>query len=186
MREIINKKFEGVKQKWIYVPLQSKTFSDILDILTLEIKAGSIHVKEAISLIKAFKNNKKAWIKFVSVKGRKNQHCDCEVIFESNKKFKTAVSCEFILNAELMNSTPKSLKLFKKAKRQSKDWNKLDDGFVDDIQYPPVEDELTEDGYELYKGWQEEIRRSGLTPEEYKRKLLYPNGFIVMKARSLY
>lgn len=181
MRELIKNKFSGIKQKWIYVPLDSPVFSKVLDALTDHIHSGDIVAKDAIALIKAYKNNKKAWIKFVSVKGRKNQFCVCEVILESNKKIKTDVSCEFVLNSELMGSTPKSLKLFKKSKRQSRDWKKPDDGFIDDIQYPPVEEELTEDGYALYKAWQEEIRASGMSAEEYKKKLFYPRHMTTVK-----
>ena len=185
MRDLIKNKFSGIKQKWIYIPLDSPVFSSVLDTLTSEIRVGNILAKDAITLIKAFRNNKKAWIKFVSVKGRKNQSCSCEVILESNKKIKTELPCEFVLNAELMGSTPKGLKLFKKSKRQSKDWKKPDDGFIDDIQYPPVEEELTEDGYALYKAWQEEIKASGMSAEEYKRKVLYPHGYTVMKVNYL-
>ena len=181
MRELIKNKFSGIKQKWIYVPLKNPIFYRVLDTLTSNIQTGDVTAKDAIDLIKAYKNNKKAWIKFISVKGRKNQTCICEVILESNKKIKTEVSCEFVLNAELMGSTPKGLKLFRKSKRQSKDWKKSSDGFIDDIQYPPVEEELTEDGYALYKAWQEEIRASGMSAADYKRKTLFPHGFTTVR-----
>ena len=165
MREQIKSKFLGIKQKWVYVPLKSKVFSDILDSITSSIRKGEVTAGCAIDLVKDFKRNKKGWIKLNSVKGRKNLFCSCEVITRTNKKIKKAVSCEFILSAELLNGTPKSLKLFKRSYSSDKGkWKKPDDGFIDpsnsDI---PIEEELTELGYQMYKEWHEEIKSSGLS-----------------------
>ena len=163
MRVHINKKFEGIRQKWVYIPLESKEFSKVLDDITLSIRNGNVSSFEAIDLIKRFKDNKKGWIKFISVKGRKNLYCLCEVITKSNKKIKTELNCEFILNSMILNGTPKSLKLYKdKYSRvsRSKEWKKPNDGFVDPIDWPPVEEELTELGYELYRDWHLEIQAS--------------------------
>lgn len=178
MRNLISKKFNGIKHKYIFIPLKSKTFADILDAITLEITSNTLSAKEAIAVIKSFKANKKAWVKFKSVKGRSQLYCECEVITKSNKKIKTAVSCDVVIDSELMIGTPKSLKLFKQEKkRTSRDWKKPADGFVDEISYPPVEEELTELGYELYKDWQEEIRASGMSAEAYKLKYYFPHGY---------
>jgi|11BtaG_2_1085332.scaffolds.fasta_scaffold00695_5 hypothetical protein len=186
MREKIKLKFFDVKQKWMYVSLKSKVFSDILDNITTSIQKGETSSADAIDLIKAFKRNKKAWIKLISVKGRKNLFCLCEVITRKNSKIKTEVSCEFILNASLLEGTPKSLKLFKNENKSNKGkWVKPNDGFVDpsnsDI---PIEEELTELGYQMYKEWHEEIKSSGLTHEEYKRKVLFPHGYTVVKVKD--
>ena len=185
MRDQINNKFKNIRQKWIYIPLGTKEFSVILDDMTSAIRIGTITASEGIELIKRFKANKQGWIKFLSVKGRKNLFCSCEVITANNKKIKTELNCEFILNSELMDGTPKSLKLYKdKTNRtaRAKEWKKPDDGFIDPISWPPVEEELTELGYELYKDWQLEIQASGLSAEEYKQQLFgYENGFRVWR-----
>ena len=186
MRDQINNKFKDIRQKWVYIPLKTNEFSNVLDDITLAIKSGAVSSHEAIYLIKRFKDNKRGWIKFLSVKGRKNISALCEVITANNKKIKTELSCEFILNAEIISGTPKSLKLYKdKSKRSSrlKEWKKPNDGFVDPVTWPPVEEELTELGYELYKEWQLEIQASGLTAEAYKQKLFgYKKGFKVWRS----
>lgn len=184
MRDKIKEKFSVVKQKWVYVPLRSKVFSDILDNITANIQSGKVSASDAIDLIKDFKQNGKGWIKLNAVKGRKNLFCDCEVITKNNKKIKTAVSCEFILNAEMLVGTPKSLKLLNKRKKINKGaWKKPDDGFVDPCNtHIPIEEELTELGYQMYKEWHEEIKASGMTHEEYKRKVMYPHGYTIVKA----
>ena len=183
MRDQIKLKFLGIKQKWVYVSLKSKVFSDILDNITASIQKGEVTADDAIDLIKEFKRNKKGWIKLASVKGRKNLFCLCEVITRKNVKIKTETSCEFILQSELLNGTPKSLKLFKNKRISSKgEWIKPDDGFIDPCDTDvPIEEELTELGYQMYKEWHEEIRASGMTHEEYKRKVLFPHGYSVVK-----
>jgi hypothetical protein len=185
LRNQINNKFKYSRQKWIYIPIKSKAFSDILDKVTFEIKNQSLTAKEVIELISCFKEKNKAWVKFKSVKGRSNLYCECEVITKTNKKIKTAVSCELVLNGEILNGTPKSLKLYKSKKDKkytSSAWEKPDDGFVDDISYPAVEDELTEFGYEVYKSWKEEVSASGMTAEEYRLKYYFPHGYTIVKA----
>ena len=183
MREKLKSKFSGIKQKWVYVPLKSKVFSDILDNITSSIRKGEVTASDAIGLIKDFKRNKKAWIKFNSVKGRKNLFCSCEVITIKNIKIKTETSCEFILNAESLCGTPKSLKLFNNNRISSKgSWKKPDDGFIDPCDSViPIEEELTELGYQMYKDWHEEIKASGMSPEDYKRKVLFPHGYTTVK-----
>ena len=60
-----------------------------------------------------------------------------------------------------------------------------DDGFIDPVNSDiPIEEELTELGYQMYKEWHEEIRASGLSHEEYKRKVLYPHGYTVVKVKD--
>ena len=186
MRDQINNKFKNIRQKWFYISLHCNEFSSVLDDITASIREGRLTSFEAIELIKRFKENKKGWIKLIAVRGRKNLFCQCEVITVTNKKIKTELSCELVLSAEILQGTPKSLKLYKdKTKRVSrlKSWKKPDDGFIDPIQWPPVEEELTELGYELYKEWQQEIQASGLSAEAYKQKLFgYKKGFRVWRA----
>ena len=154
MRDQINKKFEGIRNKWIYVPLSKKEFNSIIQTITENIHSGFINVNEAISLVKIFKEKRKAWVKFKSVKGRSNQYCECEIITQSNIKLKTNLSCEFILSAEVLSDTPKTLKLYKssfKRKKMSPAWKKVDN-FSDGINVP-LEEEFTEEGYRLYKSY---------------------------------
>lgn len=186
MRSQIANKFVNVKHKWIYVPIKSNEFSKMLDDITTGIKASALTAKEAIDLIECFKQHKKAWIKFKSVRGRSNLFCECEVITKSNKKVKTAASCEFVLTSEMMPGTPKSLKLYNKKKTKkytSRSWQRMPDNFVDNISYPPVEEELTELGYALYKEWQQEITRSKMSAHEYKLATYYPYGYTTVKVR---
>ena len=185
MRDKIKLKFQGVKQKWFFVSLKSKTFSDILDSITKSIRKGEVSSEDAIDLIKAFKANKKAWVKLNAVKGRSNPFCLCEVITRKNVKIKTDLTCELILSSELLHGTPKSLKLFNKTKASDKGkWKKPNDGFVDPVNSDiPIEEELTELGYQMYKDWHEEIRASGLSHEEYKRKM-FPHGYTTVKVKD--
>ena len=97
-------------------------------------------------------------------------------------KIKTAVSCEFVLASELLKDTPKSLNLFKSIRKKNKGkWKKPDDGFIDPLNLEiPIEEEFTELGYQLYKEWHEEVKASGLSNEEYKRKM-FPHGYTLVK-----
>lgn len=154
MRDQINEKFKDVRNKWVYVPLDKKEFKHIIQDITENIHSGNIEVKEAIKLVKIFKEKKTAWIKLKSVKGRSKQYCDCEIITKSNIKLKTNVSCEFMLSAEILSDTPKTLKLYKssfKKKKESPKWIKTD-SFSDGIDIP-LEEEFTEEGYRLYKAY---------------------------------
>lgn len=182
MREAIKNKFKDNKQKYFFFSLKSKTFSDLLNKITVSIASGEIDSKPAIHLIKSFKSNGKGWLKLKSVRGRTNLYCECYAITEDNFKFIINVSCDEVLNAEILSTSPKSQKLFKKEKKRVKrgsNWKKPDDGFTDDITSPTIEEELTEVGYELYKDWQTEIAESGMTAHEYKLKYYYPHGYSV-------
>tara|TARA_B100001059_G_C17806843_1_gene569717 strand:- start:947 stop:1432 length:486 start_codon:yes stop_codon:yes gene_type:complete len=154
MRDQINERFKDVRNKWVYVPLNKKEFKDIVQEITVNIHSGNLKVAEAISLIKIFKEKKTAWIKFKSVKGRTNQFCSCEIITHNNKKININVSCDFIINSEILSDTPKSLKLYKsslKRKKMSPSWKKTD-SFSDNVD-TPLEEEFTEEGYRLYKSY---------------------------------
>ena len=154
MRDQINEKFKNTRNKWIYVPLNKKEFKHIIQDITENIHSGNINVDEAISLVKIFKEKKTAWIKFKSVKGRSKQYCDCEIITKSNIKLKTKLSCDFIISADILPDTPKTLKLYKssfKRKKMSPSWKKTDN-FTDGIDVP-LEEEFTEEGYRLYKSY---------------------------------
>lgn len=180
MRELIKEKFKNHTQKYFFFSLKSKTFSNLLDVITAQIASGEVQSNLAISLIKSFKSNGKGWLKLKSVRGRSNQYCECLAITESNLKFTVYVDCNEVLESEILISSPKSLKLFKKEKKRFKrgsSWKKPDDGFNDNIISPTIEEELTEVGYELYKDWQEEIRGSGMSAHEYKLKYYYPHGY---------
>jgi len=154
MRDLIQNKFQGIKHKWFYLPVKSKDFQKIIDLLTQKINQGDITVKESIDLISAFKKTEKMWLKLLTVKGRSKLYCECLLTTKNNTKIKTALSCESVLSSELMMSTPKSLKLFDIVKDKS-EWKKVD-SFIDPITYPPVEEELTECGYFLYKAFLKE------------------------------
>ena len=39
------------------------------------------------------------------------------------------------------------------------------------VQYPLVEEELTELGYEMYKDWHNEIKSSGMSSDDYVKKI---------------
>lgn len=155
MRDLLRKKFKA--NKWFYISTSSKEFKDLLNLFTLKISIGEISVSDAIDLIKSFKAHKKAWLKFKSVKGRNNLFCECLLITKNNIKIKTELNCDTVINSEVLSSSPKSLKLYSLYNSKSV-WFKKDD-FVDPIEYPKVEDELTECGYELYKSWQIEKKK---------------------------
>jgi len=159
MRDQINLKFKDVRNKWIYVPLETKEFKNIIQDITENINYGNINVKSAINLVKIFKEKRTAWVKFKNVKGRSNQFCVCEIITKDNIKVKTLISCEFVLSADILEDTPKSLKLYKSAFKRQKmkpTWKKTD-SFCDGIS-TPIEEEFTEEGYRLYKSYYLEMR----------------------------
>ena len=169
MRDLIQNKFQGIKHKWFYLPIASKDLQQIIDVLTQKINQGDVTVKESIELINAFKKTGKMWLKLLTVKGRSKLYCECLLITRSNKKIKTALSCESILSSELMMSTPKSLKLFNVVKDKN-EWKKVD-SFIDPITYPPVEEELTECGYFLYKAFLKEKEKN----KDFYSSELYTN-----------
>lgn len=154
MRDQINERFKNIRNKWVYVSLNTVEFKNIIQDITENIHSGNINVNEAINLVKIFKEKKTAWIKFKSVKGRSNQYCDCEVITKGNIKIKTKISCEFMMTAAILSDTPKSLKLYNssfKRRKMSPTWKKTDK-FSDGIDVP-LEEEFTEEGYRLYKSY---------------------------------
>ena len=86
-------------------------------------------------------------------------------------KIEITLNPKDVLESSILSNSPKSLKLYKTDEKTKNNWKKPDDGFIDPISYPPVEEELTELGYQMYKDWQLEIKNSGLSAEEYKKKL---------------
>jgi hypothetical protein len=146
-------------------------FQDVVDKIDMSVREGKLKSRDAISLTKSFKLQEKSWVKFLKTKGRKNFSCICHIIDVNNNKIEIEVKPEVILDASILKGTPKSLKLYNKEKKSKGDWKKPDDGFIDPIEYPPVEEELTELGYEMYKEWELEIQNSGLSREDYKKKL---------------
>ena len=171
MRDLIQNKFQGIKHKWFYLPLTSKDFQQIVDLLTQKISQGEISVKESIDLVSAFKKTGKMWLKLLTVKGRSKLYCECLLTTKNNAKIKTELNCESVLASELMMSTPKALKLFDIIKDKN-EWKKVD-SFIDPITYPPVEEELTECGYFLYKAYLKEKEKN----KEFYSSELYTNSW---------
>ena len=172
MKESIKKKFEGIKHKWIYYDIDSDIFREIIKQLTLSIKQNNITNKEAMLLVKTYKFHEKAFVKYIKNIGRKNFNCVCQIIDANNNKVEIVLKPEDIINASLLNGTPKSLKLYKAEESSKGYWKKPNDGFEDPVQYPPVEEELTELGYKLYKSWSEEVKASGLNHRQYYLRMM--------------
>lgn len=170
MRELINKKFEGISHKWITVPLDSPEFNVIKQVVIDEVKKNNKQFLKynAKTLADAFKEKGFAWIKFLRVKGRKTQKAVCQIITKDNFKIDLELSCKSILELPLLEGTPKSLKLYKSGEKikQNNNWKKPDDGFYDSIEIP-LDEEFTETGYILYKEFHEELKAKGLTLEEW-------------------
>ena len=171
MKDKIKEKFSGVKHKWIYFHTDTREFQHILDKITVAINEKRYSSKKAISLIKSFKFHEKAFIKFIKTSGRKNFVCVCNIIDKENNKLEVVLKPETLLNANMLSNTPKSLKLYRTDEKNKGQWKKPDDGFTDPIQYPAVEEELTELGYAMYKDWTEEVAASGLSSKDYYRKI---------------
>ena len=181
LKEEIKKRFEGKRHKWIWFNIDTNEFYKILDVITENIKSKNYKSKNAIELINCFKFQEKAFIKFIKTIGRKNFNCVCQIIDKDNNKIEFELTPKELLNSNNLSDTPKSLKLYKTNVKERGKWKKPDDGFIDPVDYPPVEEELTELGYNMYKDWQEEIKSSGLSAEDYKKKLF---GVSVIYKRS--
>lgn len=171
MREKLKDMFLGHKHKWIWFHTDSKNFNYVLQFITEAIQKGEIETSSAKALIKSFKFHEKVFIKYIKSVGRKDLKCLCHLIDSNNKKIEIFLKPEIVLSSIVLNGTPKSLKLYKTNEKSKNNWTKPDDGFIDPISYPPVEEELTELGYAMYKDWTEEVAASGMTSTEYYRKL---------------
>ena len=162
MRNTILNKFKDISHKWFTVSLESRVFSKVINDITKEVSTGNINANDAIDLVSLFKKRNKAWIKLKSVNGRNDIVCKCVLITVDNKKIKTEISGSDILNnATVLSRTPKSLKLYNTKKDPLK-WSKPDDSFFDGFSIP-VEEELTEDGYYLYREFQLELRKLNIS-----------------------
>ena len=170
MKDKIKLKFSGVKHKWIYFHIDTQTFQSVIDVISEKVHSKEIKSKDAIKLVKCFKRQEKVFLKFIKTVGRKNFNCLCHIIDENNNKLEISLTPENLLSANLLGNTPKAMKLYKSEKSKG-EWKKPDDGFIDPVSYPPVEEELTELGYEMYKDWTEEVAASGLSSQDYYRKL---------------
>ena len=171
MKDQIKLKFSGVKHKWIYYHTDSKTFNLIVNKISDKVHTNEIDSKSAINLVKCFKKQEKVFLKFIKTIGRKNFSCLCYLIDKDNNKIHINLDPKTLLDSNILNGTPKSLRLYKVEKDKHK-WKKPSDGFDDPVSYPPVEEELTELGYNMYKDWSQEVALSGLTSKQYYRKLL--------------
>ncbi len=153
IRKKLNDKFDGISHKWIKFDLEE---IEILEKVKLSIKDAINDKKitnfDARKIIKHFKRHEFIWLKFKSCSGRSHLICTCEVIDEKNSKIEVKLLPAAVLYADLLGGTPKGLKLFKLSKvgQSDIDWVKPDDGITDEI-YPPIEEEMTRLGYELYK-----------------------------------
>jgi len=181
LKEEIKQRFLNKRHKWIWFNIDTNEFYKILDVITENIKTKHYKSKDAIDLTNCFKFQEKAFIKFIKTVGRKNFTCLCQIIDKNNNKIEFSLTPEELLNSHNLSDTPKSLKLYKTNEKERGKWKKPNDGFIDLVEYPPVEEELTELGYQMYKDWQEEIKNSGLSAEEYKKKLF---GVSIIYKRS--
>jgi hypothetical protein len=171
MKDRLKLKFLNHKHKWIWFHTDSDVFKQVINCFTDNIATKSASSKLLKELTKCFKFHEKVFLKYAKNVGRKNFQCVCYIIDKENNKIEILLKPEDVLSANILSSSPKSLKLYKTKDKDKNNWKKPDDGFIDPIDYPPVDEELTELGYELYKEWQLEIQRSGLSAEEYKKKL---------------
>lgn len=171
MKEQIKEKFIGVKHKWIYYHIDTNTFQDVLSKISTKVHNKEISSKVAINLVKCFKKQEKVFLKFIKTVGRKNFSCLCQLVDKDNNKIDISLLPEVLLDAKILSGTPKSLKLYKSGEKSKGVWKKPDDGFDDPISYPPVEEELTELGYAMYKEWTKEVKASGLSSLDYYRKI---------------
>jgi len=170
MKEKIKLKFSGVKHKWVYFHIDTQTFQNVIDVISNKVHNKEIKSKEAIRLVKCFKKQERVFLKFIKTVGRKNFACLCHIIDENNNKLEIELSPEVLFSAKLLGNTPKAMKLYKLEKSKGA-WKKPNDGFNDPVSYPPVEEELTELGYAMYKEWSEEVAASGLSSKDYYRKI---------------
>ncbi len=171
MKDKLKLKFKNHKHKWIWFHVDSVVFNDVIDCFTKNITQKNITSKSAKSLTKCFKFHEKVFIKYIKTVGRKNFNCLCHIIDKDNNKLEILLSPNHIIDANILSGTPKSLKLYRTDEKDKNNWTKPDDGFIDPISYPPVEEELTELGYAMYKDWTEEVAASGLSSTDYYRKL---------------
>lgn len=171
MKDKLKSKFDGIKHKWIYFHTDSYEFQLILDEITKAVNDKTISSKNAIRLTKSFKFHEKAFVKYIKNIGRKNFSCICHIIDKENNKIEISLKPETVLNAYMLSNTPKGLKLYKSNEKSKGEWKKPNDGFVDSITYPSVEEELTELGYAMYKDWTEEVAASGMSSIDYYRHL---------------
>lgn len=170
-REQLKDKFLNTKHKWIFYEIDSNVFDLVLNVITKSINQKEVSSKNSMALIKSFKFHEKVFIKYKRATGRSNINCECEIINKENEKISFFLPVNVVLNGELLNGTPKSLKLYKSGKKDKGVWKKPNDGFIDPISYPAIEEELTELGYKLYKSFQEELKESGLTLKQYVIKM---------------
>ena len=153
MREALNNKFNGISHKWIKFELDDEVFKKIKVKLKESLEAGLYNEKDLRKILKHFKRKDFCWVKYLSCRGTSFIICKCQVIDEKNNKVDFELLGHEVLYAQMLDGTPKGLKLFKVNKKDlgaDIDWDKPDDGITDDLK-PPIEEEMTQLGYELYK-----------------------------------
>lgn len=149
MKDKINNKFSGIRNKWIKIPLDSKEVVDINSSIVSSINNKVITKHEALNLFKCFKSRGFIWAKYNKTAGRKNLNCKCQIVTFDNKKIDFILKPEFLINTELLEGTPKSLKLYNFSNKKEIIVDPKD-GF-DDGMYPPAWMEFTAEAYEEYK-----------------------------------
>lgn len=152
IKEQLNKKFDGISHKWVKFGLDEEAFEKVKLELRDALNNNLITKQNLKKLLNHFKRHEFFWVKVKSFSGRTHVICKCEIIDENNTKIDLNLLGMEVLYAELLGGTPKSLKLFKLSKKGQTDvdWEKPDDGIEDDLE-PPIEEEMTRLGYELYK-----------------------------------
>jgi len=162
IKNLIDEKFKEISHKWIKYNDSSSQFYKVLEIL----KNSDFSNNEKNNLLNKFNFHNFCWIKFKKYSGRSTITCECEIISENDESFIFQTDHNFVLDSLLLNGTPKSLKLFNTEKQKS--WKKPDDGFTDDFK-TPIDEELTEQGYILYKETHEELKSKNMTMLDYRK-----------------
>jgi hypothetical protein len=153
MREALSNKFNGISHKWLKFELDDEVFKKIKTKLKESLEADLYNEKDLRKILKHFKRKDFCWVKYLSCRGTSFIICKCQVIDENNNKVDFELLGHEVLYAQMLDGTPKGLKLFKVNKKElgaDIDWDKPDDGITDEL-YPPIEEEMTQLGYELYK-----------------------------------
>lgn len=176
MKDLINKKFEKISHKWFLIDIDSDDFKLIKEEIIKYVNQNYELKQDIKNLINQFKFHNFAWIKYLKTQGKiNNETCKCLLITENENKIEIDLKPKIVLNSQLLNGTPRSLKLFNRNVNKRKDsWKKPDDGFIDNFEIK-IDEELTETGYILYKDFCDELKNKNLTLEQWHKNRGGPN-----------
>jgi hypothetical protein len=176
MKKLIDKKFENISHKWFFIEIDSKNFNIIKEKIIIFVNENYNLKDEFKNLITHFKRNGFAWIKFIKYQGRNEDiNFICQLITENDIKLEFNLDPKIIIESELLDGTPKSLNLFSdKINKKKNNWKKPDDGFNDNFSIP-IDEELTEQGYLLYKDFHQELKNKNITLEQWHNQRGGPN-----------